>query len=214
MAEESIGGRATAATLEALPRDQWRVLHDVPWPGRSHAAIDHVVVGPGGVFVVDGKAWAGVVSVREGELRQDRYSRQGAVTQAADAGRAIARQLRNARCPVYPVLCLVRDEQISVECDGVLVCTTATISELLQSRPRVLADVLVQRIALDLAGQALPRAAARRPSSGRSRRGVAYLASALAALVVALLLVARPDPATEAVEDLVRWIADRIEGVG
>lgn len=211
MAEESIGGRATAATLEALPRDQWRVLHDVPWPGRSHAAIDHVVVGPAGVFVVDGKSWAGVVSVRDGVLRQDRYSRQGAVTQAAEAGEAIARQLRNARCPVYPVLCLVRDEQISVECDGVLVCTTATISELMLSRPRALADVHVQRIALDLAGQALPRTAAQGPSAGPSRRGVAYLASALVALVVALLLVARPDAAAEAVEDLARWMADRIE---
>ena len=104
MAEESIGGRATAATLEGLPRDVWRVLHDVPWPGRSHAAIDHVVVGPAGVFVVDAKSWTGIVSVRDGVLRQDKYSRQGAVTQSAEAGQAIARQLRNARCPVQPVL--------------------------------------------------------------------------------------------------------------
>ncbi len=206
MAEESIGGRATAATLEGLPRDVWRVLHDVPWPGRSHAAIDHVVVGPAGVFVVDAKSWTGIVSVRDGVLRQDKYSRQGAVTQSAEAGQAIARQLRNARCPVQPVLCLERDQQISVECDGVLVCTTANIANLLQSRPRVLADVQVQRIAHDVAGRALPRAAARRTSSKPSGRGVAYLLGALAALVLALLLVVQPNGA--AFEDLVRWVAD------
>ena len=205
MAEESIGGRVTAARLEALPRDQWRVLHDVPWPGRSHAAIDHVVVGPSGVFVVDSKAWAGVVSVRDGVLRQDRYSRQGAVTQSAEAGRAIAKQLRNARCPVQPVLCLERSQQIYVECDGVLVCTPANIAELLQSRPRVLADVQVQRIAHDVAGHALPRTAARAGSASPGR-GVSYLLGALAALVLALLLVVRPDGA--AVEDLLRWVAD------
>ena len=206
MAEESIGGRATAATLESLPRDEWRVLHDVPWPGRSHAAIDHVVVGPAGVFVVDSKSWAGAVSVRDGVLRQDKYSRQGAVIQSSEAGRAIARQLRNARCPVQPVLCLERDQQISVECDGVLVCTTANIAGLLQSRPRVLADVQVQRIAHDVAGRALPRAAARRTSSKASGRGVAYLLGALAALVLALVLAVQPNGA--AFEDLVRWVAD------
>lgn len=211
MAEESIGGGATAATLEALPPDVWRVLHHVPWPGRSHAAIDHVVVGPAGVFVVDAKSWAGVVSVRDGLLRQGRYSRQGAVTRSAEAGRAIARQLRNARCPVQPVLCLERDQQISVECDGVLVCTTANITALLEARPRVLADIQVERIAHDVAGHALPRTVAVQ-SAQTSGRGVAYLLGALAALVVALLLVVQPDGA--ALEDLVGWVANRIEDVG
>jgi hypothetical protein len=212
MAEESIGGRATAATLEALPRDQWRVLHDVPWPGRPHAAIDHVVVGPAGVFVVDSKTWTGVVSVRDGVLRQDRYSRQGAVTQSAEASRAIARQLRTARSPVQPVLCLERNQQISVECDGVLVCTTANIAELMQSRPRVLAEVEVQRIAHDVAARALQRGVVKGASSRSTGRGVAYLLGALAALAVALVLVVRPDGA--ALEDLLRWAADGIEGLG
>ena len=63
--------------------------------------------------------------MRAGILRLDKYSRQGAVTHVAEAARAISAQLRTARCPVRPVLCLERSEPISTDCDGVLVCSTA-----------------------------------------------------------------------------------------
>lgn len=183
MAGESIGGRATRATLEALPRDQWRVLHGIPWPGRPGEAIDHVVVGRAGVFVLD--------------------------ADAAGAARAIARQLRNARCPVRPVICLERDEPLATDYDGVLVCSTASLQGVLEARPQVLTDVQVQRVAHDLAGQGLPRSVALTHSvEPAPRHGVAYLLGALVALVLALTLVARPDVATDAVEDVARWVAD------
>ncbi len=186
MAGESIGGRATRTTLEALPRDRWRVLHGVPWPGRPTVTIDHVVVGRPGVFVLD--------------------------ADAAGAARAIVRHLRNARCPVQPVLCLERDEPISADYDGVLVCSTASLTTLLEGRPEALTDVQVQRIAHDIAGQALPRSTAliHSPPPPASGHGIAYLLGALVALVVALTLVARPDVATGAVEDVARWFAERM----
>jgi hypothetical protein len=48
------GERATAALLDRLPRRTWAVLHDRQVPG-SRANLDHLVVGPSGVWVIDSK---------------------------------------------------------------------------------------------------------------------------------------------------------------
>jgi len=201
--------RATAVALMALPREQWRVLHDVPWPGRPRASIDHVVVGPGGVFVIDSKNWSGAVAVRDGVLRQGTYSRQGVVTSAVGAAAAVARLVPTATCRVTPVLCLVRSDALAANAEGVLVCSTANIAELLTARPRVLADVQVKRLAVELGGGQrleMPAARARR----RSTRRVRYLVGALAAMVVAVTLVRSPEVVTDAVEDLASFVADLV----
>ncbi|GAA2753696.1 nuclease-related domain-containing protein [Amnibacterium kyonggiense] len=49
----AIGERAVAARLTGLPAG-WTVLHSLP-VGRNGADIDHLVVGPGGVFTVNTK---------------------------------------------------------------------------------------------------------------------------------------------------------------
>ena len=59
------GEARIAWILEALP-DAYQVIHDIPTPFGN---IDHVVIGPSGVFVVDAKNWKGVVtSDGRGEL--------------------------------------------------------------------------------------------------------------------------------------------------
>jgi hypothetical protein len=50
------GERQTARLLARLDREGWKVLHDLAIPG-SRANIDHLVIGPGGVWVVDSKLW-------------------------------------------------------------------------------------------------------------------------------------------------------------
>jgi len=211
MVEGSADERAAVA-LEALPRERWRVLHDVPWPGRPREVIEHVVVGPAGVFVIDTKTWSGTVTVRAGVLRLDKYSRQGALTHVEEAARAVSAHLRTARCPVRPVLCLVRSEPISMECDGVLVCSTATLVDLMRSQHRVLPEVQIQRLARDLSGEALPlTSATAAPRRRRPGRGVTYLSGALAALLVALTLVASPDAVRDAVDDAVSWVAGLVD---
>src|SRR3954452_18934163 len=66
----ALGEERTAATLRELPA-AWTALHDVRWPGRRFANIDHIVIGPGGVFVVDSKNWSGNITVSAGVLRQN-----------------------------------------------------------------------------------------------------------------------------------------------
>jgi hypothetical protein len=58
---------ATAAILDALTSRRWVVLHDLRIP-RSRANIDHLVIGPTGVWVVDSKATRATVSTRLGAV--------------------------------------------------------------------------------------------------------------------------------------------------
>ena len=52
------GERRTARLLAPLERHGWAILHDLAVPG-SAANIDHLVIGPGGVFVIDSKQYRG-----------------------------------------------------------------------------------------------------------------------------------------------------------
>jgi hypothetical protein len=73
--ERDLSGGADAhkrisETLEELPGD-FRVIHDLTTP---FGAIDHVVIGPSGVFVISTKNWKGLVSGDgNGELLWNRY---------------------------------------------------------------------------------------------------------------------------------------------
>jgi Nuclease-related domain len=52
------GERATARRLHRLQRHGYTVLHDLQVPG-SHANLDHLAIGPAGVFVIDSKRYRG-----------------------------------------------------------------------------------------------------------------------------------------------------------
>ena len=52
------GERRTARLLAPLEHRGWAVLHDLAIPG-TQANIDHLVIGPGGVVVVDSKRYRG-----------------------------------------------------------------------------------------------------------------------------------------------------------
>jgi hypothetical protein len=50
------GERQTARLLAKLDREGWKVLHDLAIPG-SRANVDHLAIGPGGLWVIDSKLW-------------------------------------------------------------------------------------------------------------------------------------------------------------
>jgi hypothetical protein len=64
------GEQATAKALRKLPRGQWHVVHDRA--GRR-GNIDHVVVGPPGVVLLDSKWLVGTTVVENGQLRLRRH---------------------------------------------------------------------------------------------------------------------------------------------
>ena len=147
------GEQQTAAVLSALPKEGWTVLHDRRWPGRKLANIDHVVVGPPGVFVIDSKNWSGRVCVKDGVLRQNGYRRESTVRAAADAAAAVA-QLSPTVPPavVHPVLCFVRDEAFAGWADEVLVSSANNLVQMISSCPPVLTPEQVRHASLELDG--------------------------------------------------------------
>jgi hypothetical protein len=61
------GERRTARLLAPLERRGYQVFHDLAVPG-SAANVDHVVVGPTGVFVIDSKRYRGHLHYSAGHL--------------------------------------------------------------------------------------------------------------------------------------------------
>jgi nuclease-like protein len=74
LAEEHVGG-----LLDQLPDDRWRVIHDATL-GRGN--VDHIVIGPPGVFTIETKSHPG--PVRAGRLHG------ATIAQAQAQGRAIS----------------------------------------------------------------------------------------------------------------------------
>jgi len=67
------GERRTARLLAPLERHGWAVLHDLAVPG-SAANIDHLVIGAGGVVVIDSKQYRGRLELdRDGLLWHGRH---------------------------------------------------------------------------------------------------------------------------------------------
>ena len=67
--------------LEELSAEGWTIRHDRRWPGRRRANLDHVLIGPGGVLVLDTKFWRSELSLRHGRL----YRGQADATDAVEA---------------------------------------------------------------------------------------------------------------------------------
>lgn len=59
----AVGEERVADALMGLEQLGWVIMHDVAWPGRPRANLDHVLIGPGGVLIVDTKNWSGTVTV-------------------------------------------------------------------------------------------------------------------------------------------------------
>jgi hypothetical protein len=104
------GEEAVAARLASLEPDGWRVLHAVNVGSRG-SDIDHVAIGPGGVYTLNTKAHLGHrVTVYEHAILVDRYTKPYLWKSRHEAGRAT--QLLTQTCgfavtvtPLIVVLC-------------------------------------------------------------------------------------------------------------
>ncbi len=130
------GERLVAASLAYLERYGWTTLHDVRWPGRKQANIDHIAIGPGGIVVIDAKNWSGRVAIANGSLRQNGYSRASSAEGAAQAAAAVTALLApQHRTAVRAVLCLAAQDQQPVPVQGVDVLGRWQLPEYLLALP-------------------------------------------------------------------------------
>jgi hypothetical protein len=126
---------AVARVLATLDPAEWTIYRDVRWPTREFASLDHVVVGPKGVFVIDSLGWSGRVNVAKDQVRLNGYVRDSELVGAVEAAADIAELLASVDpCEVQPVLCFVREEWLTGTARGVLVCSTANLDSMMRGR--------------------------------------------------------------------------------
>lgn len=121
----AVGEEETARILGQLPSGI-HVFHGLPLPN-GDADVDHVVVSPSGLFVVETLNWSGRASIRDGHLLYDgREPDRNPVDQVRRAAAALREHLRRAGLTpsIHPVLCLPRDAlaKDSEGVGGVIVC--------------------------------------------------------------------------------------------
>ncbi len=97
------GERRTARRLRRLERRGYVVFHDLAMPG-SRANIDHLLIGPAGVFVIDSKQYSGrIQQTPDGRVWHNHYPMdERLATVRAEAGSVEA----ILAAPVIPLVCV------------------------------------------------------------------------------------------------------------
>jgi hypothetical protein len=146
--------RRTARLLGHLGQQGWAVLHDLALPG-SLANLDHLMIGPGGVFVVDSKQYRGRLQLDpSGRLWHGRYPLTAVLRAASFEADQAAQVLADPQV-VVPILA-VHGAQVpwgKVVMEGVPVVPARRLPSMLRQLPAVLGP---ERVA-DLADQARVR---------------------------------------------------------
>jgi hypothetical protein len=143
------GERRTARLLGPLERQGWVVLHDLAVPG-SRANIDHLVIGPGGVFVIDSKQYRGRLqfdpSVR---LWHGRYPLAPSLQAVSFEADQAAQVLPDPGVTVVPIVA-VHGAQVpwgKVVVEGVPVVRAGRLPSMLRQLPAVLGPERVAGLA-------------------------------------------------------------------
>lgn len=141
------GEERVGAILDSMRRHGYMAVHDVPLGGWGN--IDHILVGPGGVYTVETKNTAGVVTIRRGRIRQAGRSGDNYVSQARRQAETVVTLLNGypdlRGIPVTPILCYARAEIkiglfASNVIDGVRVVGPRGLSRVRKSRPALTAE--------------------------------------------------------------------------
>jgi len=144
------GEQKTAKELGRLP-DPWVVLHDIK---TTQGNIDHLVVGPGGVFLLDSKRWSGTIEVRGEIARTVRWHGgpstplNGAAHISALAHETHDRVLANTRISqwVQPVIVVWADFPQGTAGERCSYVAGERLTTWLLEQPPRIADHLVPRI--------------------------------------------------------------------
>jgi hypothetical protein len=136
----AMGERHTARLLDPLERQGWAVLHDLAIPG-SQANLDHLVIGPGGVFVIDSKLYRGRLQLdRFGQLWHGRCPLAPALRAASFEADQAAQVLPDPGVAVVPIMAIhgVPVPWGKVVMDGVPVVSARRLPSMLRALPVVL----------------------------------------------------------------------------
>jgi hypothetical protein len=143
------GERRTARLLGPLERHGWAILHDLGLPG-SRANIDHLMIGPGGVFVIDSKQYRGRLQLDPfGRLWHGRYPLAPSLQAVSFEADQAAQVLPDPGVVVVPIVA-VHGAQVpwgKVVVEGVPVVPARRLPSMLRQLPAVLGPERVAGVA-------------------------------------------------------------------
>jgi hypothetical protein len=143
------GERRTARLLGPLQQEGWAVLHDLAVPG-SRANLDHLVIGPAGVFVIDSKQYRGRLQLDpSGRLWHGRYPLAPALRALSFEADQAAQVLTDPDVVVVPVMA-VHGTQVpwgKVVMEGVPMVPARRLPSMLRELPAVLGPERVASLA-------------------------------------------------------------------
>ncbi|HYY79912.1 MAG TPA: nuclease-related domain-containing protein [Actinomycetes bacterium] len=143
------GERRTARLLSQLERHGWVVLHDLAIPG-SRANIDHLAIGPGGLFVIDSKQYRGRLQLDpSGRLWHGRYPLAPTLRAVEFEADQAAQILPDPGVAVVPIM-VVHGAQVpwgKVVMNGVPVVPARRLPSMLRQLPAVLGPERVAALA-------------------------------------------------------------------
>jgi Nuclease-related domain len=143
------GEQRTARLLCPLERQGWAVLHDLAVPG-SRAKIDHLVIGPGGVFVIDSKQYRGRLQLdRIGRLWHSGYPLTPALRAVSFDADQAAQVLPDPGMAVVPIVAVhgAQGPWDKVVMAGVPVVAARRLPSMLCALPVVLGPERVAHLA-------------------------------------------------------------------
>jgi hypothetical protein len=145
----AVGERRTARLLGQLELHGWAVLHDLAVP-RSQANIDHLLIGPGGVFVIDSKQFRGRLQLDpSGRLWHGSFPLAPALRAVSFEADQTAQVLTDPDVVVVPVMA-IHGTQVpwgKVVMDGVRVVPARRLPSMLRQLPAVLGPERVAAVA-------------------------------------------------------------------
>ena len=132
------GEEKVAEILRALP-DPYHVFNDFVADGEH---VDHVVVGPAGVFAVETKFWRGEVTIEDGHILLDgQLPDRSPLAQVRHEAKSVHAALKSANClcDVTPVLTFASDTFRSrvAEIDGTVVINSNEIGRCFSEARRI-----------------------------------------------------------------------------
>ena len=139
------GEQRTARLLDRLGREGYVSFHDLAMPG-SPANLDHLVVGPSGVFVIDSKQWTGSVhQSNDGLMWHNHYRLDRTLASIRWQAETLGRLLG---VPVAPLICVhgAHIQHGGLRVQGVAI-VPATLLRSALDHDQVLSEVDIQRYA-------------------------------------------------------------------
>jgi nuclease-like protein len=143
------GEQRTARLLDPLERQGWVVLHDLAVPG-CRANIDHLVIGPGGVFVVDSKYYRGRLQLDpSGRLWYGRYPLTPTLRVVSFEADQAAQVLPDPGVVVRPIMAIhgAQVPWVKIVMDGIPVVPAKRLPRMLRELPVVLGPGRVANLA-------------------------------------------------------------------